>query len=664
MLTLLPIVCFLCLLALARALQPVALHDGESPRAVRRESLLLACVAWSGVVVAISELLGLRHALTAPWVASAWGAVAALSASGAFVLCRRTGAAAEPDGARSPLAKADVLLLLGVALILLVLVVIISASPSNNWDTVSYHLPRVVHWIQNQSLSHYPAHDTRQLIHPPFAELGDLQFMILGGGDSFTSPLRLFFMVATLAGVSLIVRQLGGSVRGQVAAVVAAATISTHLLQAPVDKNDGIAAFFLVCTVHYLLCLRTRLSSVAAGAAGLALGLALLTKLTSYLFALPFLVWLSYELIKRHLIKSHRAAAWRPLALLVLFPLILNAGAYSRNIDVFGHPLSDPHFSNRLGAQRITGLTILSNAMRSATLQLSTPSESLNGYMKDAVVYAHGAVGLDANDPATTTPAGKYEVAKASTKTSTTASPWSFILLVVSCVMVFSRRQLRGQRGLTGYTLALLGAAALMFAFLKWQPTLARLHLGLLVLGSPVTGLVLTTVLSRVWSTLLFTGLLFSTAPWLMYSGDRHLLGQESIFRLSREQLEFHAEPGLRGPAHAAAEWIRARGYTSIGFDPARPAFAEYPLWKVLSSAVPGARFEDVGVENDSGKLVSRAPFRGFEPEVVVRIAMSPASRAAIRGGAGPPEEFMEYGGVRYSKRAELSRLVLYVPLR
>jgi hypothetical protein len=44
-------------------------------------------------------------------------------------------------------------------------------TPPNMYDSMTYHMSRVVHWIQNGSLAHYPTSIGRQLFLPPGAEL-------------------------------------------------------------------------------------------------------------------------------------------------------------------------------------------------------------------------------------------------------------------------------------------------------------------------------------------------------------------------------------------------------------------------------------------------------------------------------------------------------------
>jgi len=41
--------------------------------------------------------------------------------------------------------------------------------PPNNWDSLTYHMSRIMYWLSNENLNHFPTHILRHLYQPPFA---------------------------------------------------------------------------------------------------------------------------------------------------------------------------------------------------------------------------------------------------------------------------------------------------------------------------------------------------------------------------------------------------------------------------------------------------------------------------------------------------------------
>lgn len=56
-----------------------------------------------------------------------------------------------------------ILLVIGIIVLFLALV-----TTPNNWDSMTYHLPRIVHWAQNRSVGHYATNSIRQISSPSF----------------------------------------------------------------------------------------------------------------------------------------------------------------------------------------------------------------------------------------------------------------------------------------------------------------------------------------------------------------------------------------------------------------------------------------------------------------------------------------------------------------
>src|SRR5205823_9548321 len=93
--------------------------------------------------------------------------------------------------------------------------------------------------------------------------------------------------------------------------------------------------------------------------------------------------------------------------LMIVLPLLINAGFYVRNQVLFGHPLAA---NEKLAAvmvnARVTPQTIMSNAVRDAVVQFGTPDPRLNHLLEVAVTKFHTRVlHIGVSDPETTYPA-------------------------------------------------------------------------------------------------------------------------------------------------------------------------------------------------------------------------------------------------------------------
>jgi hypothetical protein len=74
-------------------------------------------------------------------------------------------------------------LLIGLLVVLALLAMLAILAPANNWDSMVYHMGRVVHWMQNRSVDHYPTSIDRQLYLGPLTEFAILQLQMLSGED-------------------------------------------------------------------------------------------------------------------------------------------------------------------------------------------------------------------------------------------------------------------------------------------------------------------------------------------------------------------------------------------------------------------------------------------------------------------------------------------------
>src|SRR6478672_1756889 len=171
-----------------------------------RSSFLSASVFWGVLLTGITEFLSLFRQITFPGVLGLWLTSLAI----AVIILVRRGGRVKKSSLRSfleGLSPFELSLLGGLAVISAVIAVIAWVSPPNNWDSLTYHMSRVAHWIQNRTVANYPTNLLRQLHQNPQAEFTILNFQILSGSDRLANLVQWFSMLGSLVGVSLLARQ-------------------------------------------------------------------------------------------------------------------------------------------------------------------------------------------------------------------------------------------------------------------------------------------------------------------------------------------------------------------------------------------------------------------------------------------------------------------------
>ena len=317
-----------------------------------RRGFILATVL-AGVVVAVSaELLSLLGALNRLGVALVWGVAALI----ALWIAWRRGTGRE--GLRrlvallKELGKVELFLVAALVVLALVLLAVSWVSPPNTVDSLIYHMSKVVHWAQNESLRHFAAINHAQLIRPPWAEMAILHLRTLFGSDRPANLVQWSSMVVSVVAVSGITGLLGGSIKTQLLAAAAAFSIPMGVLQSTSTQNDYAAALWAVALAYLVLLGKTRkLPSIEVAAMACSVGLGMLTKGTFFAYAAPLLVWHFLPKLRRSQIKALLLNGTAIAAAAV----VLNLGFWSRNVATYGGPYG-PSDAVRMSLGRVQSL--------------------------------------------------------------------------------------------------------------------------------------------------------------------------------------------------------------------------------------------------------------------------------------------------------------------
>lgn len=327
LLIMLPILCFCSFFVLLVSRSTIETSHNELAPA-----FIYSALSWGVLAILISEGLSLFGILTSTAVAIAWGAILVASLA---LIWKMNAMARFQDKLRAnmrDLERMDYLLLGCFGVIILLLWIVAWFSPPNNADSQLYHMSRVVHWAQNQSLRHYPTAFEPQLWHPIWAENAILHFRLLWGDDRPANLVQWFSMLGLLFLVVAIARSLGANRWGKWIAAAYAISLPIGILQSTSTQNDYATGFWFLCFIYFALNQLKRKVSIVEKvglASSLALGLA--TKGTFYPYAAAIGLWLVISWVRGREFRH----ALTTLALIVGATLFLNGGCWMRNIKTY-----------------------------------------------------------------------------------------------------------------------------------------------------------------------------------------------------------------------------------------------------------------------------------------------------------------------------------------
>lgn len=133
-------------------------------------------------------------------------------------------------------------------------ILILSAkSITANWDSMVYHMPRVMHWIQNKSVAFYATDETRQNISPPLAEYFIMHVMLLTGSDKFVCMVQGVSYVLSAGLVYLIAGKMKMGAQYACLAVFLFLMMPPAIAEAVTTQNDLFTAFMLLLFFYYYL---------------------------------------------------------------------------------------------------------------------------------------------------------------------------------------------------------------------------------------------------------------------------------------------------------------------------------------------------------------------------------------------------------------------------
>lgn len=465
------------------------------------------------------------------------------------------------------------------------------SAPSTT-DSMVYHLPKVMYWVQERTLEQ----DIIRNIHDfkgPFAEYIVLHLYLLVGSDrlAFLSQWLAFSVSIYLTGV--IAAQLGAD-KKQISYIrLFSATLGMAVMQSVSTQVDLVVTVLVLIAFHICLLFSEKANIINAVMLGIAIGLGILTKAAYVIYLIIPLGMLFLIFLK----KPQKKFIYL-LGISLVLCLLIQIRFITQNQLLYGsflgnHILWDGtelKYTNEV----ISTQGIISNTIKNLLIHIPVPIFS--SYVQGLIVNLHYYLGVDVNDPSFTCCGTKFKVLSMFYPQEDIVSNPIHLLLIFIAFFYLVRVKDFQKR----YFFLLSILTFVMFsAVLKWQPYHSRLEIPIFLTSTIASILILRKkegiirALLFISVVLAFLVLFFNVSrPFISYGFFYKYVSQfsmsytqvpESFFVKPREEQYFNAEHLWYFPYKNIVDKIASLNRDiSISFDLGDDF--EYPLWVLLKN--------------------------------------------------------------------------------
>jgi hypothetical protein len=466
-------------------------------------------------------------------------------------------------------------------------------TPTSIWDCQTYHMPRIMHWLQQRSFRHYPTNIPRQLELSPGAEIAIAQLMLFAGDDTPAALVEWWALLTGAVACAFLSRKLLSSSAAKkpftdpIAPDLCLAFALLAALTLPEAASESITAQNNVAATSCLL----------GSATALALGFAVKPTVALYLtppiaLAVVCLVW------RREWLPAMR---WCLAALFLA--MAINGPWLARNQALFGAPLGPKDLFAVEKIAHNSPKKVAVNVLRNLSLYTRSPSETVTTLANFSIDCTVRLMGDSLDDTNAIFPSSSVLQIKRAVIARGEGFGNCFTLALLGVAICVFPARFKTFSPLGGCLLAAVASFVLFCGYLRYQPWHPRLHIACFLMALPFIGAVLCSWFDR-WVTLIVGGFLLVNALLTVWFNPNVPAVASLAPRADRERLSFAARDNLREPTVAAVNEI-------LRFHPANVLLKisddswEYPFWVLLKGRGFQGSIHHAGVQNISSDLVS-----------------------------------------------------------
>ena len=342
-----------------------------------------------------------------------------------------------------------------------------------NYDSLTYHLARIMYWIEHRSVSFYDTWNIRQLVTPPLAEYVQTHIFLLSGLDRFANMLQfLSGCGCCLLGYDL-ARRLGCKKTAALLVPVLYLTSEIFAAESVTTQVDLVGALLLGVVIIYATCVMEknelkpdRETGMVFILWGLACGELYLIKSSLCICAAVVIM----GVLIRRIRKRDKIRQLLMLALMSAIPaILLILPHFVRNARYSGSVLASGYVSH-IAVGSIRPNLLIVNAIKNLSLLLVYPNST--DLIRRIVENTAKLLRVEINDPAITFGNSQFRVVR---YLSMDVAGMPVIATLAGCMLfVYLIHVIRRRSGHPMIGILFLQMIVLMFA-VRWQPWGSRL---------------------------------------------------------------------------------------------------------------------------------------------------------------------------------------------
>lgn len=610
-------------------------------------SFVDAVILWSTWIFAATELLSIFHMLHVVSVFVIWGIADVVLFVWLFWQCRSNNQTVLQGIKVCLSAKITwdwktvvIILTAGCVLILAIWTV------PYNWDSMTYHLPRICAWTQNRSVAHYATSDIRQIGSPVLAEFINLHvYLLTGQRDILFHLLQCFSYLASAVLVYRIAQKLNCSSFFCFLSSLLYLSMPIAMSEALTTQVDNFAALWLLFFVYLLIDFTNPQEAILWNkqtiwkviALGFCVAYGYLAKPSVCIAMVLYVLWLLLICI----IRKDKITVLLKLIVCVIPSIILPLlPEMIRNIRTF-QAFLPPAAGERQLVGTLNPFYLIINFLKNYVQNLPNVYLYDSGNLLTKMVQkAAQFLQVPLNAPEISEDGRTFYLWTPPNYGHDTAINPLLVLLITFCVIwgILKWREIDFRHLYCNFSFVTTFNFFFFCMILRWEPFVTRYMSAYLALLCPVIALQIQKRTSGPGKERLRQAITciicFLCLTELLNMGIYHRNMCTQYQAGERPEGYFANRQGEREPYQAICQNILDCGYQTVGLKLAADSY-EYPFWAMLNNRVQ--QMGHVLVDNESQIYAEHS----FLPECIIWVGAL-------------PQETIEWQGIIYGNRVDL----------